>query len=164
LRDKNIKKLYASDTLRTMQTAEIINKVAGFGLKIQPDERLREFGTGTLEGVGKQDDLQEFYKEREKYGLESLESVFDRARSFLNSIHTTDDIIIVCHGGIMHMFDYVYLESEFSLKRFNELFKLINPKGYSNSEILQLDFGIPQHKRGITDLSPTSGTRLFPEI
>ena len=140
LKDKNIKKLYASDTLRTMQSAQIINETAGLGLEIQPDARLREIGAGAYEGTGKQDDLFELYKEPEKHGLETLESLFNRTLSFLDSIKTNEDIIIVCHGGIMHMFDYIYLENEFSLKRFNESFSRINTKGYSNSDILKLDF------------------------
>jgi len=139
-KDRNITKIYASDTLRTMQSAEIINEIAGLRLDIQPDARLREISAGALEGKGKQDDLKELYKEPEKHGLETLESVFNRTRSFLDSIKTNEDIIVVCHGGIMHMFDYIYLEKEFNLKRFIELFSRINPKGYSNFHILELDF------------------------
>jgi len=147
LKGKDIKKLYASDTARTVQSAEIINKALGLGLKIQADARLREIGAGNLEGTGKQDDLWALYDEPEKHGLETLQSLFDRVRSFIGSIEPTESAIIICHGGVMHMIDYIYLEAEFNLERFNEIFKLINPKGYSNSEILQLDFGIPRHMR-----------------
>ena len=143
-KDKNIKKIYSSDTIRTLQSAEIINRVANLGLEIIPDARLCEVGLGKFEGNTKEHDIIPLYKDPIKHGIEPMESVYNRARSFLDSIKATEDIIIVCHGGIMHLFKYASIENEFNPKSLHKLF-INNPTGYKNAEILiTLQAGAPQ--------------------
>jgi broad specificity phosphatase PhoE len=127
--------------LRTSQTAEIVNRQGDFYLEIIYDKRLREIGLGKHEGVTKESDLRELYIDPEKHGLELPVNLYNRVCDFLNSIQTTDDIIIVSHGAIMHMFNYVYNEKEFSFRRFA---KLVTQMEYKNAEVLQLDFSTQQ--------------------
>ncbi|MCL2861839.1 MAG: histidine phosphatase family protein [Firmicutes bacterium] len=150
LKGLGIEYVYASDTLRTVQTAEIVNKVAELNLEIQLDARLREFGLGDFEGVGKLEELKsrynEIYRDPEKFGVEKPEDAFNRIASFFADMekkNLTENACVVCHGGIMHMINYVYHNSEFNLKHFTKLAS----KEFKNAEIMQLDLTIPRDKR-----------------
>jgi len=150
LRGLNIKQLYSSDTLRTKQTAEIVNEVADLHLEIYFDARLREFGLGEFEGTTKLKDLElrfgEIYKDPVKYGIESLQDAFNRVRSFFAETENSaanQDVCVVCHGGIMHMIRYAYFYDEFDAKRFTQM----STKKFANAEIIQLDLNIPRNKR-----------------
>ena len=146
----DIKRFYASDTLRTQQTAEIINNTASLNLPIQLDERLREFGMGDYEGKAKMSDLRPkfnvIYANPEEYGIESLQSVFARVHSFFKEqeeLDVNEKVCVVCHGGVMHMICYAYSNDEFDAKQFAKM----SGKSYNNAEILELDLSVPRSER-----------------
>jgi len=106
-----IKHIYCSDLIRARDTAEIINKT--LQVKITFDKRLREFSSGTLEGTLSAQFPEEVRRERakritsqeicRKYGMETRQDVFDRARSFVDELRAkhSDDALIVSHGGFI---------------------------------------------------------------
>lgn len=102
LSNKHIDLIFASDLLRTRQTAEIVGRV----LKIKPkfDKRLREVGFGDLNGRPAEELLYlSFEKERLKNSFqksETYENVLKRVREFLKDIdknHKSKNILIVSH-------------------------------------------------------------------
>lgn len=102
LENKNINLIFASDLLRTKQTAEIVGKA----LKVKPkfDKRLREVGFGILNGKSAEELLYlGFEKERIKKNLkssESYENVLKRVSNFLKNIdkkYQDKTILIVSH-------------------------------------------------------------------
>lgn len=99
---KNISLIFASDLLRTKQTASIVNKY----LKVKPkfDKRLREVGFGNLNGRPAEELLySSFAKERLKNSFEkgeTYESVLKRVDSFIKEIdkkYKNKNILIVSH-------------------------------------------------------------------
>lgn len=113
IKDFNIKKIYSSDLLRTLKTAEIINK--NFKFDILTDNRLREIMYGDLEGVPRpklsKDIWNVFNYEPEKLHAESVSSVYDRVKSFFDELNHEEDVLIVTHGGTMRMIMY-YMDNK----------------------------------------------------
>lgn len=102
LKNKHIDLIFASDLLRTKQTAEIVEKI----LEIKPkfDKRLREVGFGNLNGRPAEELLYlSFEKERLKNSFqkgETYENVLKRVSEFLKNTdkkHKSKNILIVSH-------------------------------------------------------------------
>ena len=99
LKNKNIILIFASDLLRTKQTAEIVGGV----LKIRPkfDKRLREIDFGNLNGRPSEELLYlGFEKKRFKHSIknsETYEDVLKRVADFLGDIDKKykDKIILI---------------------------------------------------------------------
>jgi len=105
--------IYASDSLRTMQTAEILT--ARLNKPVYPDERLREIDMGEWQGLTR-DEIIEWDGERwtqimsdprriPRPGGESGDQVSVRAIAALEEIitkHRDGHILVVTHGGTIH--------------------------------------------------------------
>ena len=95
--------IYCSPLMRTVQTANIMNKT--HSVKIVKDKRLIEINQGVFTGRSK-DDLTEEEKilkfsRAESCGMESYQSAFDRIKDFLFDIQNNcnfDNILIVTHN------------------------------------------------------------------
>jgi phosphoserine phosphatase len=120
-------KIYSSDLLRAVQTAEVLNQ--NFNLEIERCPELREVDFGTLTGQnyknseGKYIDVPDFswdtwnkieYDLR-LFGGESNEDVKKRIQKFINyikSVHKdSEKILVVTHGGILRLMYKVYKNS-----------------------------------------------------
>ena len=117
-------KIYASDMIRTVQTAETINEI--LDLEIIKCPELREVDFGSLTGKKYKDSLGNFinlpgfsWKDWEdlNYDLrplqgESAVDVKNRVSIFIDrvkNIHKADDkILVVTHGGILRLLYFVY--------------------------------------------------------
>ena len=102
LQNKNIDFIFASDLLRTKQTAEIVGKA----LKAKPefDKKLREVGFGGLNGRPAEELLYlSFEKERLQNSFkksETYENVLERVYDFLKEIdkkYKNKNILLVSH-------------------------------------------------------------------
>ena len=113
LKDKHINLIFASDLLRTKQTAEIVAKE--LNLKVEFDTRLREINFGDLSGkpIVLLDDM--FHSEAERIsnampGGETYEQVTARTREFLKDIDVTysgKTILIVSHESVLWMMECI---------------------------------------------------------
>ena len=102
LKDKSIDLIFASDVLRTKQTAEIVEKE----IKIKPkyDKRLREFNVGilntmTIEEFRKYFPRETRFKKKPKKG-ETYNGIDERMYSFLKEIdkkYKNKNILVVSH-------------------------------------------------------------------
>jgi broad specificity phosphatase PhoE len=91
-------RVYSSPLLRTKQTAEIL--VEGRDLDIKIDERLRERGTGNLEGKEAHNGnwIMPILRKREYlYGVESYDSIVERIKSFIESIPNEGNTLVATH-------------------------------------------------------------------
>ncbi len=105
--------IFASDLVRTKQTAEIAGKI--LGVEVQFDPRLREFNTGVYNGKK----LEEYHKDwpvqrRWQEAPEGGESYMDlqtRMLDFvseLNSKHNGKKILLVTHGDVIWLMNQYY--------------------------------------------------------
>ncbi|MFH1129131.1 MAG: histidine phosphatase family protein [Patescibacteria group bacterium] len=104
----NIDLIFASDLLRTKQTAEIIADT--LKLEIIFDKRLREIDMGIFNG-GPEDAWNEFYEceaqrfvKKPKDGGENYREVKERAKDFIGDIdkkYKGKNILIVSHGCVL---------------------------------------------------------------
>lgn len=125
-----IDKIYSSDLQRTKQTAKILN--ANFNAPIHLDKELREVGFGSIEGKTKTDIskeyMLEFRQNPEKFGAETKEHLFNRVKSIFEKYSniTDENILLVTHGGIIHMMLY-YIDHPdyYDAKLFLEKYKTI---------------------------------------
>lgn len=120
LKDKNITKIYASDLLRTRQTAEIINKILNVEIVYTP--LLQEVDCGivsgkTIDEVMKIKEFLYIYQNRYKKDNihfpegESRNMVVDRVTKFLNTIKKESEeknILLVSHGGVLRVVRVVF--------------------------------------------------------
>jgi probable phosphoglycerate mutase len=131
---------FCSDLMRARETAEIINKK--LNMEIIFDSRLREFGSGRLEGQKKHelplDIMQDFKKNPHKYGAESLEDVFKRAQSFIKEIvdRKLENVLVVSHGGFIVMMRYCELNKEWN----EEKSAAFRDMHINNTQIMGMDF------------------------
>jgi 2,3-bisphosphoglycerate-dependent phosphoglycerate mutase len=111
--DREFSAAYSSDLPRAYQTAEII--LAGRGLDLQQDVRLRERSLGKYQGMKSADvhavrtalgldqtgDLADW---KGMPGVETNQQVWERARDAMRNIsdkHHGKDVLVVAHGGLM---------------------------------------------------------------
>ncbi len=104
LKTKHIDLIFASDLLRTRQTAEIVGKT----LKLAPkfDKRLREVGFGTLNGktndlvITTFSDEQLRIDQKNQFGSELYKEVLERMTDFLKDVDSQyhgKSILVVSH-------------------------------------------------------------------
>lgn len=109
IKDLDFDRIISSDLLRAKETAEIINEKVN--KEIVLDARLRSVDYGNLEGRFIPDITQEEWKiynsTPEKFGAESVESVYTRIKSLFDELVETDDsVLIVAHGGALRIISY----------------------------------------------------------
>lgn len=94
----SVGRIISSPLLRAKETAEIISKAIDFQGNILFDELLLERSFGKLEGVlwSPEIDLNDT-----KYGIESVESLCQRAKEVWSDYVVEKDILIVAHGAII---------------------------------------------------------------
>ena len=102
---------YTSPLKRARETAEII--LSGRDIPIVDDERIIEVNFGEYEGCDfdlPDEYIQNFFSAPEKYfsihGTETMESIFERMRSFLQDLCQNDDlkdktILVSTHGAAL---------------------------------------------------------------
>ena len=119
----NFDKVYVSPLKRTIETAKII--VPNYSLEI--DNRIIERSFGKLEG---KKGIQDYEKRIEEFGIETLEHLEKRVKSFLDSIckkYIEDEkILVVTHGGIAQIINKI-LDENYNNKNFKD-FILENSK------------------------------------
>lgn len=93
-----VDQIISSPLLRAKETAEIIAEEIGFEGNILYDELLLERSFGKLEGVlwSPEIDLNDI-----KHGIESVESLCQRAKEVWSDYVVEKDILIVAHGAII---------------------------------------------------------------
>jgi broad specificity phosphatase PhoE len=121
-KNKKIDLIFASDLLRTAQTAEIISEATG--VKVKKDKRLREVGLGIFNGMshknygpfwnfGKKLTPLQHYKNRFKIpapGGESYKDVEDRLKDFLKETENNykrKNIVVVSHSRPLTMLERI---------------------------------------------------------
>lgn len=114
LKNKKIDIIYSSPLMRTMQSAKIINKY--HNVNIIKDERLTEVDQGVFTGkiwAKLTDEEKKIKSEKNKaYGMESLDEIEARVRDFYEGVLKNsgyDSILIVSHGNICTMLEYLLL-------------------------------------------------------
>ena len=107
--DGTIDAVYSSDLARARETAEIL--AAKVGLEIRLDDRLRERGFGSWEGLTTPEieerhaDAHRLWRAGEGPGADDAEpfdDFADRITAFLDDIlerHPEDEVLVVAHGG-----------------------------------------------------------------
>jgi broad specificity phosphatase PhoE len=107
--DGTIDVVYSSDLARARETAEILS--SKLGLEIQLDERLRERGFGSWEGLTSPEieerdaDAHRLWRAGEGPGAhdaEPFDSFAQRITAFLDDVlerHPDDEVLVVAHGG-----------------------------------------------------------------
>lgn len=146
LRDEKIDVIYTSDLERAFNTAKEIHKHHPTIPLIERKE-IREMYWGNLQD--KQKDEINFYYHKEndpdyfkKNNVESLESIYDRAKKFIEEIkekHKEETIVIVSHGGTIKAIMLVLNKMEY-----NEMEKIPNKKNtgvsvYENGKFTEID-------------------------
>ena len=116
-----IEKLYSSDLLRALETAQIINQF--WQLPIQEDKRLREFSFGCLEGELAGNLTQEVFEilnnNPTEFGAEAKEAIYCRVKAFCEDLDKTKNTLIITHGGFLRMMMYyVQHQNSFNLNEF----------------------------------------------
>lgn len=114
LKNKKFDIIYSSPLMRTMQSARIINKY--HNVNIIKDERLNEVDQGVFTGkiwAKLTDEEKKIKSEKNKaYGMESLDEIEARVRAFYEDVFKNcgyDSILIVSHGNICTMLEYLLL-------------------------------------------------------
>ena len=101
-------KIITSDLKRAQETAEILNEKTA--LPLVDDNRIREFQLGTLEGQPvaclTEEVWRTLFENADKFSAESLLQVYERVRSFLDSLNPAENILVVTHAGILKMVAY----------------------------------------------------------
>ena len=105
--------LYSSDLARARETAEIL--AATIGLEVRLDERLRERGFGSWEGLTTEEIESSFPAEQERWragigagadDAEPFEAFAARVDSFVEDVarrHADETVLIVAHGGTIRV-------------------------------------------------------------
>ena len=140
LKDYKFDVVFCSPLIRARQTLEYILKYHNNTPIF--DERLKECGRGSLQGQrNTQDVYDDFFKDPHKYGAESREDVFVRAKSFLEELqkYKGKNILIVGHGEFWRHFLHVF---DGSLDR-NEPFPIYGQENFKvikNCGVMEVEF------------------------
>jgi broad specificity phosphatase PhoE len=113
LKDKQIDIVYASPLMRTMQTANIVNKY--HNAKIIKSELLTEVDQGVFSGRlwrKLTDKEKQLKKERHpSTGMETLEEAYERTQKFVNDVlksETSENVMVVTHNNICSMLELIF--------------------------------------------------------
>jgi probable phosphoglycerate mutase len=132
---KNVKLdvIYCSPLMRTVQTANIMNRV--HHVKVIKDVKLIEIDQGIFTGRSK-DDLSEEekllkYNRDESCGMESYNSVYNRCKEFVSNLKdcSYDNILIITHNCNATLLENVLLDVEVDFNNDKQL------RNFSNAEI-----------------------------
>lgn len=119
--------IISSPLMRTMQTANIMNKF--HNVKIIKDERLIEIDKGIFERRLKKSLTEEekiLHRKRDKScGMESGKEVFARSKDFVNYLKTLnfDNVLVVTHQGNATMIENIILHGNFDFENLQLTFK-----------------------------------------
>ena len=136
---KNIKidYIFSSPLLRSVQTANIINKY--HNKKIIKDERLTDIDQGVFTGRFFEsltnEELQIKQTKNKDYGMESLQEMYVRIKDFfefLKKHYYNYTILIVTHSGVARMVELSAKFDSFSNENFNKTM------AFQNSEIREI--------------------------
>lgn len=126
--------IFASPLVRTMQTANIINKY--HKAKIIKDERLIEIDQGIFSGKSKNELSEEDKKLKiaraKECGMESYESVYERINKFINDLLQNkkyEKILIVTHNVCASFISVVLTKKEVDFENNEHL------HNFNNAEI-----------------------------
>ena len=135
-----IKHIISSDLERARQTADIINEK--FKLRIELDERLREYDGGKFENTALADIPTDFKTNPSKYGVETSRDMFIRVKSFWDSFikRKLDEVLIVCHEGAMAMLVYILENPNVTVEQIPNDRELAQYRVFKNAEILAIPF------------------------
>jgi broad specificity phosphatase PhoE len=137
-----INKIFSSDLKRGEQSAQIFAEI----LNAPPptvDARLREYGSGDLEGMKKSErSLQlyhDFLNNPHKYNAEDHLDVYTRVRPFVDELRAnhTDNALIVVHGAVYRMLTYCIHNNEWNAEKYHQLFNTTERLG--NCQVTQID-------------------------
>ena len=111
-KDLQVDIIYTSPLFRTVQTTNIFNKY--HNAKVIKDKRLFEIDQGVFTGRKHtsltEEEKQEKFSRSKKYGLESYQEVFVRAKEFFDDIIKNEKrkyILIVSHNCVCTCLDYI---------------------------------------------------------
>lgn len=113
LKDVNLTKIVTSDMIRTIETAEIINRYHNLTIEIEP--KIRELNYGLWEGKSRKEIEEEFPKEYKAWkidnsiappGGESALEVYTRSSKAIERIvkSSSGNILIVAHKSVNRLF------------------------------------------------------------
>lgn len=114
LKNVEFSRIISSDMIRTIETAEIINRY--HNLKIEIESGIRELNYGLWEGKSRREIEEEFPREYKAWRLdnsiapprgESAIEVYERSRKVIERIvyeTTNDNILIVAHKSVNRLF------------------------------------------------------------
>lgn len=135
-KDINIDICFTSPLKRTIQTSEIICQN---NIPIIIDDRLIERGFGKLEGgsgnIKYTKDFWNYYINKDDYGVEPLQDLFLRTKSFLNDLknnHKDKNILIVSHAATIRAL-------HFNIVGFNESTNMTDFV-VDNGQVFRYDF------------------------
>jgi len=101
-------RIISSPLLRARQTAEILNQ--NIGLKLETDERLREFDLGDLEGQPLSyltpDVWRSLAEDPQRLKAEGLPLAYERISAFMRETSQKPDTLIVIHSGLFKIISY----------------------------------------------------------
>lgn len=137
LKDVPIDVIFASPLMRTMQTANIINKY--HNVKVVKDERLIEIHQGIFTGK-KWSSLTKEEKNLKDLrdsscGMESYESVYERVNDFIQNIKSTcpfENILIITHNVCASLIYTILSNQKVDLQNKKHI------KCFNNAEIKKL--------------------------
>ncbi len=138
-KDVKIDIIFSSPLMRAIQTANLMNEY--HKVKIIRDDRIIEKKKGTLTGRNKSSlsaEEQRLRKENPKYfGEEEVEEIYARVLDFVNYLKKNfgnKNILVVLHGLVCTMFDYINKFENFDKDKFSAL------NEYENAELRELVF------------------------
>lgn len=132
--------IYTSPLMRTVQTANIMNKY--HNVEVIKDKRLIEVDEGCFTGIAKQKlTSEELYAQDHRlngYGMESWQSAHDRVKDFIEDIKhicKNKNILIVTHDSPATFLENILINKNVD---YNE--DLIYSKNFNNAEVREYVF------------------------
>ena len=135
-KNANFDKIYCSPLMRTVQTANIMNKF--HNVMITKDDRLIEIDQGIFTGRHKDDLTEEESKLKfsrsASCGMESYESVYDRSKAFLLDIKNNckfENVLVITHNCNATLLEDLLLEIDVDYNNDKHV------RNFKNAEIKQ---------------------------
>ena len=151
LAELGITRIYSSDYLRAKQTTAIVNEKLKLDSKnIKYDVRLREIFVGDLRGMIIKNSPKDYLDNPHKYNSENLEDIYNRVRSIIYDIRTTEDrnAVILLSGHDVANSVLMYCACEGTDKPFDEE-KCVQVyfERLTNASITMVDMNIKQERK-----------------
>ena len=138
LKDEKINIIFCSPLMRTIQTANIINKK--IGVKIIKDQRLIEVEQGIFTGRHKDDLTEEErklkYAHAKECGMESYQEIFERTKNFVDDLKKNchfENVLIITHNCNASIMQLILENREIDFQ------KSQNFKAFKNAEVKSFD-------------------------